>query len=154
MIKQRKKILVISIGLICIIGGIAMKLGTPFDHFLTHDYSQVNKNDQIAYLKKHEKEMTDYVKAQNSKVTSVQWDWESVKVETVQPNAGGIPTGDKYKEMIIKGGFNNIKESSVTLNFDYDIDKVFPSINDMMWSSDSLRVVKEINDVKVGVNYE
>ena len=131
-----------------------MTLGTPFDHFLTHDYTKVSKNDQIAYLKKHEKEMTDYVKSQNLKVTSVQWDWESVKVETVQPNAGGISTGDKYNEMTIEGGFNDIKESSVTLNFDYDIDKVFPSINDMMWSSDSLRVVKVINGVKVGVNYE
>jgi predicted carbohydrate-binding protein with CBM5 and CBM33 domain len=67
----------ITIGLIT--GGLLMKLGTPFDHFLTHDYTRVTKQDQIDYLKKNEQKMTDYIK-QNSKVTSVQWDWESVEV--------------------------------------------------------------------------
>ena len=136
MIKQRKKILVISIGLICIIGGTAMTLGTPFDHFLTHDYTKVSKNDQIAYLKKHEKEMTDYVKSQNLKVTSVQWDWESVKVETVQPNAGGIPTGDKYNEMTIEGKVNNIDNSGVGLKWQLSIKQFYPKISAMnLWGN-------------------
>ena len=37
--------------------------------------------------------MTDYVKKENPKLISIQWDWKSIEVVEVQPNAGGIPTG-------------------------------------------------------------
>ncbi|MCJ2002782.1 hypothetical protein [Pseudolactococcus carnosus] len=33
---------------------------TPFDIFLTKDYTVVTKDEQIAYLKQHEVEMTDH----------------------------------------------------------------------------------------------
>ena len=84
---------------------------TPFDIFLTKDYTKATKEEQIAYLKKHEQKMTDFIKSQNAKVTSVQWDWDSVKVEEVKPNAGGFPTGDTYNVMLINGIFNDIKDS-------------------------------------------
>ena len=80
MKKRIKILLVILIPIVLITGGLLMKLGTPLDHFLTHDYTVVTKQDQIDYLKKNEQKMTDYIKKQNSKVTSVQWDWESVEV--------------------------------------------------------------------------
>ena len=134
MTKRFKKILGISIVVALMIGGLVLALGTPFDHFLTHDDTKVSKTDQIAYLKKHEKEMTDYVKSQNLKVTSVQWDWESVKVETVQPNAGGIPTGDKYNEMTIEGKVNNIDNSGVGLKWQLSIKQFYPKISAMnLW---------------------
>lgn len=56
---------------------------------------------RIAYLKEHEQEMTDYVKSENPKVENVQWDWDSVEIETIQPDAGGIPTGDKYQSLCL-----------------------------------------------------
>ena len=134
MTKRFKKILGTSIVGALMIGGLVLALGTPFDPFLTHDDTKVSKNDQITYLKKHEKEMTDYVKSQNPKVTSVQWDWESVKVETVQPNAGGIPTGDKYNEMTIEGKVNNIDNSGVGLKWQLSIKQFYPKISAMnLW---------------------
>ena len=36
------------------------------------------KKEQIAYLKEHEQEIVDFVKAQNPKVESVQIDWNSM----------------------------------------------------------------------------
>ena len=93
MKKRTKKLLVILMPIVLITGGLLMKLGTPLDHFLTHDYTVVTKQDQIDYLKKHEQEMTEHVKKENPKLISIQWDWESIEVVEVQPNAGGIPTG-------------------------------------------------------------
>lgn len=125
MIKQRKKILVISIGLICIIGGITMTLGTPFDHFLTHDYTKISKNDQIVYLKKHKKEMTVGVMGWNSKIKSVQWDWDDLDIG--QTGNGTLQGGGWV--LTIGGSFNGIKNSSFTIGFDLKDKNSYPSIN-------------------------
>ena len=45
---------------------------------------------RMAYLKEHEQEMTDYVKSENSKVESVQWDWDSLDVGVA---GNGTPQG-------------------------------------------------------------
>ena len=39
------------------------------------------KKEQIAFLKEHEQEIVDFVKAQNPKVESVQIDWNSMQIE-------------------------------------------------------------------------
>lgn len=83
---------------------------------------------RIAYLKEHEQEMTDYVKSENPKVENVQWDWDSVEIETIQPDAGGIPTGDKYQSLDIEGGFNNITDSNFVLSFGFDNKTLYPNM--------------------------
>ncbi|MGT2950795.1 hypothetical protein BU202_05075 [Streptococcus cuniculi] len=98
--------IILGLGFLLILGaGIYQLIGPSLPPISTRD-------KQIAYLKEHEQEMTDYVKSQNPKVESVQWDWESIEQREIQPNAGGIPTGKKYKEVTIKGVFNNIERSN------------------------------------------
>ena len=63
------------------------------------------KKEQVAYLKKHEKEIGDFVKAQNPKVESVQIDWDET-----QMSDGGLTTPEYY--MNVYGGINHIEESS------------------------------------------
>ena len=63
------------------------------------------KKEQIAYLKEHEQEIVDFVKAQNPKVESVQIDWDQT-----QWSDGGLTTPEYY--MNVYGGINNIEESS------------------------------------------
>lgn len=63
------------------------------------------KKEQVAYLKEHEQEIVDLVKAQNSKVESVQIDWDQT-----QWSDGGLTTPEYY--MNIYGGINHIEESS------------------------------------------
>lgn len=75
------------------------------------------KEEQIEFLKEHEQEMTEYVKSKNTKITSVQWDWESIEIQIVTPNAGGIPAGSKYKKLSIDGGVNEINDSNFLLSF-------------------------------------
>ena len=63
---------------------------TPFDIFLIKDFTKPTKDEQINYLKKYEQKMTDYVKSENSKVESVQWDWDSLDVGVA---GNGTPQG-------------------------------------------------------------
>ena len=63
------------------------------------------KKEQVAYLKEHEQEIVDFVKAQNPKVESVQIDWDET-----QMSDGGLTTPEYY--MSVYGGINHIEESS------------------------------------------
>ena len=66
------------------------------------------KQKQLAHLKEHEQEIVDFVKAQNSKVESVQIYWD----ETQWGVAGnGTPQGGD-EMILIFGGFNQNPESS------------------------------------------
>ena len=66
------------------------------------------KKKQLDYLKEHEQEIVDLVKAQNSKVESVQIDWDETEW-----GAAGNGTSQGSDEMIlIFGGFNQNPESS------------------------------------------
>ena len=62
------------------------------------------KKEQVAYLKEHEQEIVDYVKAQNPKVESVQIDWDET-----QMSDGGLTTPEYY--MNVFGRINHIENS-------------------------------------------
>ena len=62
------------------------------------------KKEQMNYLKEHEQKVIDLVKAQNSKVESVQIDWDQT-----QWSDGGLTTPEYY--MNIFGRINHIENS-------------------------------------------
>ena len=62
------------------------------------------KKEQLDYLKEHEQKVIDLVKAQNSKVESVQIDWDHT-----QWGDGGLTTPEYY--MSVYGRINHIEES-------------------------------------------
>ena len=62
------------------------------------------KKEQIAFLKEHEQEIIDFVKAQNPKVESVQIDWDET-----QMSDGGLTTPEYY--MNVFGRINYIENS-------------------------------------------
>ena len=66
---------------------------------------------QLAYLKEHEEEMANFVKSWNSKVESVQFDWDSMEVGQV---GNGTPQGGGYM-MTVNGRINNNKDTKFTL---------------------------------------
>ena len=124
--KARTKILIGTIvTAILIMGGILM-----------NQNSKPTKQDYITFLKKHEQEMTDFVMSKNSKVTSVQWDWDSVEIENKE-GPGGLPAGKPGKYLMIGGRFNEIENSGVGIQFDLDEDENI--ILKSMWS-DTLRI--------------
>ena len=70
----------------------------------TKEDKEAIKQKQIAYLKEHEQEIVDFVKAQNPKVESVQIDWDET-----QMSDGGLTTPEYY--MNVFGCINHIENS-------------------------------------------
>ena len=70
----------------------------------TKEDKEAIKQKQIAFLKEHEQEIVDFVKAQNPKVESVQIDWDET-----QMSDGGLTTPEYY--MNVFGRINNIENS-------------------------------------------
>ena len=112
--KSRKiMIIVASIAVLLGIGGCTVKhkddtkqgktIAASSTKDLKEDEETIKKK-QLDYLKEHEQEIVDLVKAQNSKVESVQIDWDQT-----QWGDGGLTTPEYY--MSVYGRINNIEES-------------------------------------------
>lgn len=80
------------------------KITAPSPKKVVQKSEEEIKKEQVAYLKEHEQEVIDLVKAQNSKVESVQIDWDQT-----QWSDGGLTTPEYY--MNVYGRINHIEES-------------------------------------------
>ena len=69
------------------------------------------KEKQLAYLKEHEKDMTDFVKSLSPKDDSVQFNWDSMEVGEI---GNGTPQGGGYM-LTLDGRINNNKDTKFTL---------------------------------------
>ena len=114
LMKSRKiTMIVASIAVLLSIGGCTVKHKEDTKQEKTNLSSSTKdlkedeetiKKKQLDYLKEHEQEVVDLVKAQNSKVESVQIDWDQT-----QWGDGGLTTPEYY--MNVYGRINNIEES-------------------------------------------
>ncbi len=114
LMKSRKIMIVASIAVLLSIGGCTVKQKEDTKQGKTIATSSIKedkkaiKQKQLAFLKEHEQEIVDFVKAQNPKVESVQIYWD----ETQWGVAGnGTPQGGD-EMILIFGGFNQDPESS------------------------------------------
>ena len=73
---QKKRIILVLIAIFLVLAGIG---GTKK---VIEMSQEAQKERQIAFLKAHEKEMTEYIKDKNpkSKISYVRYDWQSFKV--------------------------------------------------------------------------
>ena len=92
------------------------------------DDKEAIKQKQLAYLKNHEQEIIDLVKAQSPKVESVQIDWEET-----QWSDGGLTNPEYYINVF--GRINNIEESGWGVDIPIDDDNTV-NIDDMYLGSD------------------
>ena len=113
--EKRTKIIIATIATIVALvslGGCAMtqKESNKQDKKITSskkaikDDKEAIKQKQLAYLKEHEQEIIDLVKAQSPKIESVQIDWEET-----QWSDGGLTNPEYYINVF--GRINNIEES-------------------------------------------
>ena len=106
---------IVALTVTLIIGGTIMTVQNK--NLFTHGTKQEKKKEQdprekqLAYLKKHEDELANFVKALNPKVESVQFNWDSMKVEDI---GNGTPQGGGYI-LTLDGGINNNKDTEFTL---------------------------------------
>ncbi|RSI45859.1 hypothetical protein [Streptococcus sanguinis] len=115
---KQKQIAILSVAAVIaflVIGGTIMTVQNK--NLFTHETNQEKKKEQdprekqLAYLKKHEDELANFVKALNPKVESVQLNWDSMKVEDI---GNGTPQGGGYI-LTLDGGINNNKDTEFTL---------------------------------------
>ena len=114
MISRKIMLTIASIAALLIVGGCTVKhkddtkqgktIAASSTKDLKEDEETIKKK-QLDYLKEHEQKVIDLVKAQNSKVESVQIDWDQT-----QWSDGGLTTPEYY--MSVYGGINHIEESS------------------------------------------
>ena len=111
---KKSKIATLSIVVITatlVIGGTILTVQNK--NLFTHGTKQEKKEEQdpheqqLAYLKKHEEEIKEFVKSQNSKIKSFQIDWNQTRWEDV---GNGTPQGGG-EVVSIFGEFNNLKDS-------------------------------------------
>lgn len=77
------------------------------------------KQKQLAYLKEHEQEIVDFVKAQNSKVESVQIYWE--ETQWIDGGNGTPQGGDEVIEIF--GTVNQLEDSGWRVDVVFDSDQ-------------------------------
>ena len=85
------------------------------------------KKEQIAYLKEHEQEIVDFVKAQNPKVESVQIDWNSMQIEE---SGNGTPQSGGYN-LSISGKINQLENTKFSVDFYLEDQNSIPTIKKM-----------------------
>ena len=136
--KSRKIMMIVaSIVVLLSIGGCSVKhkddtkqgktIAASSTKDLKEDEETIKKK-QLDYLKEHEQKVIDLVKAQNSKVESVQIDWDQT-----QWSDGGLTTPEYY--MNVFGGVNNIEESSWRVDIPINEDNTL-NIDEMYIGSD------------------
>ncbi|MBS5356994.1 MAG: hypothetical protein KHX97_07545 [Streptococcus parasanguinis] len=93
----------------------------------TKEDKEAIKQKQLAYLKEHEKEIVDFVKAQNPKVESVQIDWNSMQIEE---SGNGTPQGGGYN-LSISGQINQLENTKFSVDFYLEDQNSIPTIKKM-----------------------
>ena len=135
--KSRKiMIIVASIVALLSIGGCTVKhkddtkqgktIAASSTKDLKEDEETIKKK-QLAYLKEHEQEIVDFVKAQNPKVESVQIDWNSMQIEE---SGNGTPQGGGYN-LSISGQINQLKNTKFSVDFYLEDQNSIPTIKKM-----------------------
>ena len=133
MIKQTVFKLITTLALLACIGGCTIKskeqtkqapIVTPST---TKEDKEATKQKQIAYLKEHEKEIVDFVKAQSPKIKSVQIDWNSMQIEE---SGNGTPQGGGYN-LSISGQINQLKKTKFSVDFYLEDQNSIPTIKKM-----------------------
>ena len=107
--RKKKKYLIWGITVIAL-SGLAIICSHYPNLFSTHSHLTKrisSKEQQLAYLKKHENEIKEFIKSQNPKIESVQIDWDQTRWEDI---GNGTPQG-AGKVVSIFGGFNHLKTS-------------------------------------------
>ena len=137
---KKRKMFILAIALTFIIGGTIVVVQNK-DLFggITQQKYQSTEEKQLAYLKKHEEEIKEFVKSLNPKVESVQINWNETKWEEI---GNGTPQGGG-EVVIVGGGFNNIEGSTWQVMFEIKDEQI---IFDTMMQGSPLRVGGRIFD--------
>ena len=110
--KQIAILSVVAVIVTLVIGGTIMTVQNK--NLFTDGTKQEKKKEQdphetqLAYLKKHKKDIEEYIKSLNPKIETVQIDWDQTQWDQI---GNGTPQGGGDIVQVY-GGFNNMAKSS------------------------------------------
>ena len=85
------------------------------------------RDKQLSWLKEHEKQIVAWVHSEYPKIETVQFDWNTLKVV---PASNGVSIS--YYNLSIRGKFNDIPETKITIDFSLDKENDIPTMNNIM----------------------
>ena len=85
------------------------------------------RDKQLAWLKEHEKQIVAWVHSEYPKIETVQFDWNTLKVVPVSVGF----TIEGYN-LSVRGTFNDIPETKITIDFSLDKENDIPTMNNIM----------------------
>ena len=109
---KKNRLAILAIVTTLVIGGTIMTVQNK--NLFTNRTTQEKKKEQdlherqLAYLKKHKKDIEEYIKSLNPKIETVQIDWEQTQWDQIR---NGTPQGGGDIVQVY-GSFNNIAKSS------------------------------------------
>ena len=108
--RKKKKVLILGFTAIALLG-VAI-IGSQYPNLFSINSHQVKqaspKEQQLEEVKKHAKEIEDFVKSLSPKVESVQIAWDETQWDEI---GNGTPQGGG-EILMVYGGFNHIQNSS------------------------------------------
>ena len=114
MVKKGKiaTLSIVAIAVTLVIGGTIMTVQNQnlFTDGVKREKKQEqdSREQQLAYLKKHKKDIEEYIKSLNPKIETVQIDWDQTQWDQI---GNGTPQGGGDIVQVY-GGFNNMAKSS------------------------------------------
>ena len=114
MVKKSKiaTLSIVAIAVTLVIGGTIMTVQNQnlFTDGVKREKKkeQDSREQQLAYLKKHKKDIEEYIKSLNPKIETVQIDWDQTQWDQI---GNGTPQGGGDIVQVY-GGFNNMAKSS------------------------------------------
>ena len=124
---MKKKIIIISSTLLVLVLGGVSALNVTNPSWRENTIFATARDKQLAWLKEHEEEIVSWVHSEYPKIETVQFDWNTLKVVPVSVGF----TIEGYN-LSVRGTFNDIPETKITIDFRLDKENDIPTMNNIM----------------------
>jgi len=124
---MKKKIIIIGSTLLVLVLGGVSALNVTNPSWRENTIFATARDKQLAWLKEHEEEIVSWVHSEYPKIETVQFDWNTLKVVPVSVGF----TIEGYN-LSVRGTFNDIPETKITIDFRLDKENDIPTMNNIM----------------------
>ena len=130
---KKKTVITASTLLLLTVGGVtALNVINP--SWRENTIFATTRDKQLAYLKAHEKEIVAWIHSVYPKVETVQFDWDTLKVD---PVSNGVSINGY--NLSVRGKFNDMPETVLYIDFKLDNKDSIPSVSKMGMNNPPLR---------------
>ena len=123
---MKKKIIIISSTLLVLVLGGVSALNVTNPSWRENTIFATAKDKQLAWLKEHEKEIIAWIQSRHSKITTVNFDWNTYRVGAI---SNGVQTVGY--NLSVKGTFNDNSDTVLVIDFSLKNKEDIPTMKDI-----------------------